>query len=107
MLPVAYKNSARITFLKEETKDLQDQQVKGASYVVLSDHNMKKVSIQTAIIDRQTAISTAEPTLKALEKCLIIKYYLHKWGFIIGSSLLVIARSLTPFQNINPVILKH
>ena len=64
MLPVAYKNSARIT-LKEETKTTRSAS-KGASYVVLSDHNMKK-SHTTAIIDRQTAISTAEPTLKALE----------------------------------------
>jgi hypothetical protein len=98
-LPVAYKTNSHLVDIKTEHVSLIAANEQGIKGVLVIDQP-GPADIQVLIADRVNAIKKVEARVSALEKSILRKYTAHKWIFVLGLTLLVMARGYSPTASI-------
>jgi len=94
-LPVAYKTNSHLADLKTQLSSFNAAAQQGITRVPVIDHE-EPADIQSLISDRSNAIEKVEARIEGLEKSILRKYSFHKWLFVLGLTLLVVARGYLP-----------
>jgi hypothetical protein len=89
--PVLRIHMAQKQEFEEYISQMKELELKGQTKIVILETSSEE-SIADLIKNRQHAINVLQPTIKKLERYNYIKYDVHRYGFVLGVILVVIAR---------------
>lgn len=96
-VPVALATHAGSVRLQNEKNELESHRSRGITTVLVGD---VPTSITVVIEDRVVSIAKVEARIGDLERGIRAKYWWHRWLFVAGVVLVVIARAYVPVYEI-------
>lgn len=94
-IPVALKTGAQLQGLRKERQELAEHADRGIQQVQIDDQP-EPADVHELITTRDGIIQKGQSRLDDIEKAIRVKYAIHKWTFVLGLVLLIVARSWLP-----------
>jgi len=94
-VPVALKTGAQLQGLRKERQELAEHADRGVQQVRIEDQP-EPADVRRLIETRDDIINRGQARLDKIEAAIGIKYEIHKWTFVLGLVLLIVARSYAP-----------
>ncbi|HEX7030511.1 MAG TPA: hypothetical protein VF254_07940 [Gammaproteobacteria bacterium] len=85
--------------VKQDQKEFQDLKMKGTSSVTVRQ-TREIMDIDEVIRNVTTKVSAVDAAVKSLEEKIHISYRIHRYGFVVGVAMLLLARAWIPAQEI-------
>lgn len=87
---------ARRSEFEAEVFKLKELQLQGQTELFVLETGGQQ-SISSRIANRESAVRTLEPHIEQLEKRSFLKYFFHKYGFVLGVLCVAASRAYEPF----------
>ncbi|MCT7310069.1 hypothetical protein N5J06_03875 [Ralstonia sp. CHL-2022] len=94
-VPVALKTSAQLQGVRKERRELVEHANRGVQRVQIEDEP-EPADVHELIAARDGIIQRGQSRLDEIERAIHMKYAIHKWTFVLGLALLIVARSYAP-----------
>lgn len=98
-VPVALKTGAQLQGLRKERQKLAEHAERGLKQVQIEDQQ-EPFDVHELVATRDGIIQRGQARLDKIEKTIHVKYAIHKWTFVLGLVLLIVARSYAPIVGV-------
>lgn len=107
LIPAMFHAHAELQESEDEVSRLHQAQAQGVTEVPLIDNERETAPIDEVITRLETFTINSKPVVDKLNNSTILRYSIHKWSFVVGLLLLIIARSAEPFAIIIRALCNH
>ncbi|RKY83803.1 hypothetical protein DRQ11_12530 [candidate division KSB1 bacterium] len=104
-IPVIREKLATKDEFAEKLSELRELELKGVQELFVLESNSKQ-TINDRLSEYERGVAVLDPVITKLEKHGYVKYQIHRYTFVAGVVLLIIARAYIPIKQIAMPILR-